>query len=309
MLLCTIKNVHFSDEWWKRYYESHQMYVLNFHKTHCHWYLRLSHRLGTHKEVLTLVYSLRCSQCGCRFYHSIHNQYRKRMCIDCAKDFVISNRTLWVEYGLSLHDVQEFRFNIRHEGAQEYSCPKQLLSVTNNAGDLALQGKHDLIFFCKRDVDTLFDLQKRKQLQQERVSHVNVIKAFCKRAFQRVLKKNIRTFVGRSMLNMSMSQIRRVSNSNLVVGWFRGFRVVNYHLNDMAKPHVARFHFKRLFRDLPPVELVASGEFTFRTIIRQFKYNAEQLRQFKSFLINYFQKPLTPFKIIKQNGDVYSVED
>jgi hypothetical protein len=309
LLLCAIKHLRFSDIWWKGFYENHRIYLNHFHKTRGHWYLRLSHRLGTHKQVLALVYSLRCSQCGCRFYHHIHRQYQKRLCIDCTQDFVISNRTLWMEYGLSLHNFIEFRFNIRHEGAFEYSCPKQLLSVTNNAGDLALQGKHHLIFFCKRDVDALFNLPKQKQLQIKRVAQINVIKAFCKRAFQQVLKRNFRTFVSRSMYNMAVSQTHQVSNLNLVVGWYRRFPVENHSLNNMTDARVAILHVKRLFRDLPPVELVASNEFTYRTMIQKFKFNADQLRQFKLFLMNQFHNKLTPFKIIKQNGDVYSVGD
>jgi hypothetical protein len=77
----------------------------------------------------------------------------------------------------------------------------------------------------------------------------------------------------------------------------------------MADARVAILHVKRLFRDLPPVELVASNEFTYRTMIQKFKFNADQLRQFKLFLMNQFHNKLTPFKIIKQNGDVYSVGD
>jgi hypothetical protein len=189
MILCTIKGLKFTHEWWAFYWERHKLYLQR--KNHSpHWFIKLvPRRPGVHKVILKLVYGLFCESCGCRYHHRIFVPFNMRLCCECKRDRHISNVVLWKDYGIKLQDIVPYRHFVRFHSFQRYLCPKQILHLSHDPRDVGYFGTRFMIFFWKSDLEKFFPLAEMQRAQLLRVSSLNIIKAAFKRAFAQKQKR------------------------------------------------------------------------------------------------------------------------
>lgn len=274
MLLCAVKGLHFNDEWWARYWERHRSY--NIARNHRpHYYLGYEpSRPGQCKVLLRLVYGMFCSQCGCRYHHTIFEPMRMRICCECVRDCHISNVVLWHEYGLALEPiVAKYRFVVKHTTLQYYTNPNQILYITRNPVDLDFKCKRKMVFFWKPDLQRLFDFNQLRAEQVHRVQCINTIKA----AFKRVYANRVR---GRYLVeslhtNDVLRIIRPLCPPNIMWGTnlsqaylvSPGARLVSPDINlDLA------------LRNPRPLPVIADDEVTLKTMVSKLKLDKDTLQ-------------------------------
>jgi hypothetical protein len=266
MLLCSIRDLKFNEDWWEMYWRKHKAHVERKGR-YPHWYLKLTPtRPGLHKTILKLVYGRICTVCGCRYHHTIFVPFNMRVCSECLRDKHISNVVLWHEYGLDLEDIAlRYRQFIRFHKLRRYNCPKEIYHLTRHPLDIGFQGKRMMIFFWKPDLENLYNFQTLRQEQVQRVSALNLIKAVIKRCW--VQKTNKRYLVEYLHSNEVMRLARPMYLPTALVGTKK---------NSTRRSTVT---LELYFHVQGPLPLLADDEYNYKTAISKLKLNASTLAE------------------------------
>ena len=252
MILCTIKGLKFTHEWWAMYWERHKMYIERMNRRP-HWFIKLvPRRPGTHKALLKLVYGLFCQSCGCRYHHTIFVPFNMRLCCECVRERHISNVVLWKDYGIKLQDIVEFRHFVRFHSLQNYLCPKQILHLSHDPRDVGYTGKRYMIFFWKPDLEKFFPLADMRRAQLQRLSSLNIIKAAFKRAFAQKQKRRYLV----EYLHSNEVKRHSISHDGILWGGSSQTNCVRY---------CPTFQMEAFFRSKGVLKILADHEFTLKT--------------------------------------------
>ena len=182
---------HLDSDWWGVFWFGHRAYLMGRKYGGRHFYLRdgalgLRIRPIHYSHVLRLVYVLRCECCGARWHTKICHVVQKRLCRLCIQDNFVSNRVLYVRYGLDCNKVlDKWGQLLSYVGKRRYRFgEKDLKILTRDPLDFQ---NPDLIFIWKPDLERLYQLPWLQWLQNWRVWLLNRLKAAIKRQRIRAL--------------------------------------------------------------------------------------------------------------------------
>ena len=182
--------------WWKKFYDR----VVKYQDC-----LQTSRFLGPLREfagmprlcyrtVLKLVYSPRCSSCGVRFGHRVFKPMMERLCGTCVRDKLISNKVLYVRYGVYFSD---FLLEYVDGGGFILQCdftkPHLSALMRYSTDPLDLEGRpmgvkgkwrqSILLYFKRDDLKRLvnLDLDAASTAARERERALRTLQAACER--------------------------------------------------------------------------------------------------------------------------------
>jgi len=268
MLMCTVRGLRMSKEWWETYWRAHLIHLASKSKEP-HWYLRCDPRPELYQSVLRLVYGMACARCGCRYNHTIHHAMRKRLCCVCIRDSYISSNVLYKVYGIDLHMIAvDYHNFVRHRGIRQYLCPKEVTRLSSHPLDLALRGLHKMVFLWKADIERLFDLSQKRKEQSHRLWHLNKIKAACKMRYAMEICKNRRHCVEQLHFNEIKRHASPVQlEKHLFIGCSPSKGLLPAYIR-----------LEHAFRNILPLPLLADDEYDLRCAIDKLRLNPETLK-------------------------------
>lgn len=289
MLMCAVKGLKINDTYWQQLWAKNVAYCKRKRWRH-HFLLTYEiNRPELCKVVLRLIYGMFCSQCGCRFHHTIFETYKMRVCKECLREKHISNVVLWHEYGIALEEISlYFRNHVRYLGVKQWSL-KYIRRYSSNERDIKSIGK--LAFFWKPDLERLFDMPARKAQHIANMRKISILKAVFQRKFVELQR-------GRYLLEkLHDNEVNRLVKP---ITYQRALAGTNWNLSYMITGRacpVAPTHVLSLTLGTTHVmPILADDEYTARTALFRLKLNAESLlewireMQFNALGVNNYNK-------------------
>ena len=272
MLLCAVKGLQLNDEWWEKLYHRHKAY--NYARNYRpHVYLTYTpDRPELCKVVLKLVYGMFCTLCGCRFHHTLFEQYRMRICCECTRDNHMSNYVLWHTYGIGLEEIYEYRMFIRHLPLCYYKKPKQMLHLTRSPLDLEFERERKFIFFWKPDLERFFDFDERRAQHRGRILASDIIKAAIKRLWVQTIPP--RYYVERIHNNEVVRIVCPINKHRVTAG-------MNWNLAYLTKKNgrstPPAINLDLAFKGTQPMPILASNEYTLKNMGSKLNLKKDQI--------------------------------
>lgn len=289
MLLCAVKGLQINDTYWQKLWAKN---VANCKRKKWKQHFLLTYEVNRPelcKVVLRLVYGMFCSQCGCRFHHTIFEPYKMRVCKECLREKHISNAVLWHDYGIALEEISlHFRNHVRYLGVRQWSL-KDIKRYSTSERDIKSIGK--LVFFWKPDIERLFDLVSRRVQHMVCLQSISTLKAVFQRKYTELQR-------GRYLLEkLHDNEVNRLIKP---ITYQRALAGTNWNLSYMITGRacpVAPTHVLSLTLGKTHVmPLLADDEYTARTALFKLRLNAEilmdwiQAMQFNSLGVNNYDK-------------------